>query len=165
MERSQSCCFTGHRPEKLPWGKRENDPRCQVLKAKITSELEGAYAKGYRHFICGMARGADLYFCEAALSLRDRHPNITVEAAIPFLDQAARWLQEEQAHYYSLLEQCNFETVIQHSYTPGCLYRRNRYLVDRSSLIIAAYHGKGGGTLYTLTYAIEQNLDVIILDL
>jgi hypothetical protein len=30
--------------------------------------------------------------------------------------------------------------------------------------MIAAYHGKGGGTLYTITYAMQQNINVIILD-
>jgi uncharacterized phage-like protein YoqJ len=164
MEREQSCCFTGHRPEKLPWGTRENDPRCLLLKKKIASELELAYEKGYRHFISGMARGTDLYFCEAALSLRDCHPDITVEAAIPFAQQTQRWLAEEQTRYQALLEACNYETVIQHSYSPGCLHRRNRYLVDHSALMIAAYHGKGGGTLYTITYAMQQNINVIILD-
>lgn len=165
MEREKSCCFTGHRPEKLPWGNEEQDPRCLSLKAKITLELKQAYGRGYRHFISGMARGTDLYFCEAALLLRDQHSDITVEAAIPFLEQAARWSSEEKKRYRSLLDRCNYETVIQHSYTPGCLQRRNRYLVERSSLIIAAYHGKGGGTLYTLTYAIQQKIDVVILDL
>jgi len=164
MKRELSCCFTGHRPEKLPWRNQENDPRCLDLKSKIQAELEQAYKKGYRHFISGMARGTDLFFCEAALSLREKHPDVTVEAAIPFIDQSARWSAKEQNRYRQLLGRCNFETVIQHSYTPGCLQRRNRYLVEHASLIIAAYNGKGGGTLYTLTYAMNQNLDVVILD-
>ncbi|MDF2838965.1 MAG: hypothetical protein K0S60_668 [Evtepia sp.] len=165
MERERSCCFTGHRPEKLPWGNREEDPQCVILKARIASELEQAYEKGFRNFISGMARGTDLYFCEAALSLRECHPDITVEAAIPFMGQADRWLPQDRNRYRALIERCNYETVIQHCYTPGCLQRRNRYMVERSSLIIAAYHGKGGGTLYTLTYAMQRNVDVVILDL
>lgn len=165
MEQSQSCCFTGHRPEKLPWGNQENDPRCVALKERIHAELKEAYEKGFRHFICGMARGTDLYFCEAALSLREQYPDVTVEAAVPFVDQANRWSSAEQARYRTLMDRCDFETVIQHSYSPGCLQRRNRYLVEHSSRIIGAYNGKGGGTLYTLTYAMRQNLDVVILDL
>ena len=26
-ERENTCCFTGHREYKLPWGSDENDPR------------------------------------------------------------------------------------------------------------------------------------------
>ena len=54
-----TCCFTGHRPEKLPWGSDETDPRCTALKRKLYDALEAAYDEGMRHFICGMARGCD----------------------------------------------------------------------------------------------------------
>lgn len=65
-----TCCFTGHRPEKLPWGSDETDPRCAALKEKLRDAVEAAYGEGMRHFICGMARGCDLYFAEAVLALR-----------------------------------------------------------------------------------------------
>ena len=46
-----TCCFTGHRPSKLPWGTREEDPRCVALKGRIAAALEEEYAAGVRHFI------------------------------------------------------------------------------------------------------------------
>ena len=91
MEREITCCFTGHRPDKLPWGTDERDPRCLALKKSIARELEGLYLRGYRHFISGMARGADLYFVEAALALREKYPSLTVEGAVPCQSQADRW--------------------------------------------------------------------------
>lgn len=77
-----SCCFSGHRPGKLPWGDDEGDRRCLALKERLWNEMEAAYEQGYRHFICGMAQGCDLYFCELALALRQLHGDVTVEAAI-----------------------------------------------------------------------------------
>ena len=35
MDREQTCCFTGHRPEKLPWRYDESDPRCVELKLSL----------------------------------------------------------------------------------------------------------------------------------
>ena len=69
-----SCCFSGYRPGKLPWGNDENDPRCRALKVRLRDVMEAAYDEGYRHFICGMAQGCDLYFCELALQLRGERP-------------------------------------------------------------------------------------------
>ena len=34
-----SCCFSGHRPAKLPWGEDEDDPRCRALKARLAAAL------------------------------------------------------------------------------------------------------------------------------
>lgn len=164
MERATSCCFTGHRPNKLPWREDEGDPRCLELKARLAREVARAYDEGYRHFICGMAQGADFYFCEAVLALRDERPGVTVEAAIPCEEQAARWPERDRERYFSLVGQCDFETVVQHHYDKGCMLRRNRYMVDRSSRLIAAFDGNLGGTMYTITYAMRNGVEVVTLD-
>ena len=163
--REENCCFTGHRPEKLPWGERESDPRCLALKARLQAELATLYDKGYRHFICGMARGTDLYFGEAVLALRAEHPEITLEAAIPYPTQANFWPAGEKVRYAALLDACDYETMVQHHYTPSCLQRRNRYMVDHAALVLSVFDGQSGGTMNTLTYAIEQGLELVIIDL
>ena len=164
MERETTCCFTGHRPDKLPWRDDEWDPRCQELKERLAAALEEAYDKGMRHFICGMARGADFYFCEAALALRDRRPGVTVEAALPCEEQAARWKERDRNRYFRLVAQCDYETMVQHHYDKGCMLRRDRYMVERSAMIIAVYGGVLGGTMYTLSYAMKKGLELKILD-
>ena len=45
------------------------------------------------------------------------------------------------------------------------MQRRNRYMVDRSSLVLAVYDGMLGGTMYTLTYAMRQGVRVVTMDL
>ena len=113
-----------------------------------------------------MARGCDLYFCEAVLELRSRRPGITLEAAIPCEEQAARWRERDRSRYFRLMEQCDFETMVQHRYTSGCMQRRDRYMVDHAGLLIAAYDGMTlGGTMYTQTYAMRQGLETLILDI
>lgn len=164
MKRGTTCCFTGHRPNKLPWGTDERDPRCLDLKRRIAGAVGEAYDRGYRHYICGMALGADFYFCEAVLALRDERPGITLEAAIPCEEQAARWAERDRDRYFALVGLCDFETVVQHHYDRGCMLRRNRYMVDHASLLITAFDGTLGGTLYTITYARRQGLDVVTLD-
>ena len=161
--RQESCCFTGHRPGKLPWRYNEFDPRCLKLKRRIADAVELAYEQGFRHFLCGMAMGCDLYFCEAVLALRERHPDVTVEAAIPCPTQAAAWPPAQRERYDRLVAACDFETMVSGQYTSTCMLRRDRYLVDHASLLIAAFDGTSGGTRYTVEYALNQGLAIVDL--
>ena len=164
MDTSITCCFTGHRPDKLPWGTDELDPRCLALKEELTKALERAYKAGCRHFICGMARGADLYFAEAVLALRAQKKDITLEGARPCETQADGWPVEEYRRYQRILDQCNYETLVQHHYDRWCMMRRNRYMVDRAHRIIAVYDGvPKGGTAQTLAYALKNGLETDII--
>ena len=43
MNRETTCCFTGHRPDKLPWGTHEDDPRCMALKQRLDAALRRTF--------------------------------------------------------------------------------------------------------------------------
>jgi len=115
--------------------------------------------------MCGMALGADCYFCEAVISLRDSRPDVTLEAVIPCEEQAAHWRERDRQRYFRLVAQCDQETLLQRHYDRGCMLRRNRYMVDRSERLIAVYDGLLGGTMYTISYAMKRGLQIITLDL
>jgi len=134
-----SCCFSGHRENKLPWGSREDDPRCIKLKNAIYDAVLSLYHAGLRHFICGMARGCDLYFCEAVQRLREELPGVTLEAVIPFEAQSAAWPEALRRRYDRLTAECDYQTVLQREYSPDCYMRRNRYMVDNASQIQRAW--------------------------
>ena len=166
MLNAATCCFSGHRPNRLPWGTDEDHPRCRDLKKRLSVALEDAYQQGYRHFLCGMAQGADLYFGEAVLALRAAHPDVTLEAAIPFEGQADLWPEEDQQRRRRLLDQCDYESVVQHRYHRGCMHRRNRFMVDRSTLLLAVWDGQPeGGTYSTILYAICKKRRIRLIDL
>lgn len=162
--RDQTCCFTGHRPEKLPWGSNERDRDCVELKRRLAEALENFYQKGYRHFICGMAKGADLYFAEAVLDLREKHAGVSLEAAVPCPTQTRSWSPADKARHAAILERCDLETMVQQHYDRYCMLRRNRYMVGRSSALLAVYDGMGGGTMYTISCAMDQGLEIVRLE-
>ena len=156
-----SCCFTGHRPAKLPWGTDESDLRCLRLKKQLDDVIARVEAEGYSHFICGMAEGCDLYCAEAVLALKEKRPGVTLEAAIPCPTQTDGWSAAQRGRYRRILERCDYETMVQEKYTRDCMQRRNRYMVDHASLLIALHDGFPGGTRYTIEYALRRGLDVI----
>lgn len=165
IDREICCCFTGHRPQKLPWGMRESDERCIITRKWIFSQLEQLYSLGYRVFISGMAIGCDTFFAEAVLELKSRFPDVQLIAAIPCADQASRWNSSQKEKYSLLLSQCDSVRTFADSYTSSCMQTRNTYMVDCSSALIACFNGRPGGTMKTILYAEREGLDVRILDL
>lgn len=162
--RDSTCCFSGHRLAKLPWRDDEDDPRCIKLKQELDRAVASLYDSGIRRFICGMALGSDMYFAEAVLSLGERHEDAVLEAAIPCPEQAEHWSGEHRRRYEALLGRCGMRTVVSHSYTPDCMEKRNRYMVEQSSVLLAVYGGGRGGTFNTIRYALKAGLNVLELD-
>lgn len=160
----KSCCFTGHRPEKLPWGFDENNAGCRKLKALLFRQIEQLItAFGITHFISGMARGIDIYAAEIVLQLKKAHP-VTLECVIPCEEQAVRWPESERERYFSIAAQADRETMLQYHYTQDCYRKRNRYMVDRSDHILAVWDGTSSGTARTIQYACCKGRQILIID-
>jgi len=159
------CSFTGNRIQKLPWKTNEQDPRCLALKEELAARLEGIYMAGYRHFVCGMALGCDMYFAEAVIALREEHPDVSLEAAIPCGDQPEKWALEHRQRYNRLIDSCDKVTVLQISYSPDCMMKRNKYMVDKSSMLLACFNGESGGTMNTILYARRNGVKSLIIEM
>ena len=162
----KTCAFTGHRPQSLPFGFDESDKRCTSLKSVMRDQIVALIEnEGVTHFITGMALGVDMYAAEIVLDLKPKYPHITLESAIPCETQAIKWSVASRERYYNIAAKCDKETMLQREYTPDCMDKRNRYMVDHADLIIACYDGKSGGTLNTLRYAIERDIQIVHLPL
>lgn len=165
MDNSISCSFTGNRPQKLPWGLNEKDPRCVSLKKRLEEEIQKAIDNRYRHFISGMALGVDQYAAKIVLQKSIENPclNITFEAAIPCKNQQTTWAREQQLKYLEILAICDKITTISKVYTDTCMMDRNKYMIDNCSLLIAVSNGTLGGTMKTIEYAKQKHIEIIVL--
>lgn len=112
-----------------------------------------------------MALGVDRYAAEIVLDLKARYPSITLESAIPCETQAVKWSMAQRERYYDIAAQCDKETMLQSHYSPDCMDKRNRYMVDHADFIIAVWDGRPSGTGKTVTYARGRNgKSIIVID-
>lgn len=158
---NRTCCFTGHRISKLPWGNREDDVRCLRLKQELYEIVTLLYSEGIRWYVCGMALGCDTYFAEAVIRARSERKDIRLEAAIPCPGQSSRWSGVQRERYAHLVASCDYRTVISPQYTFDCMEKRNRYMVDKSGTLVAATNGGSGGTMNTINYAKRMGRRII----
>ncbi len=153
--KNQTACFTGHRPQKLPWGFNEDSIDCIAMKEIAKIEIQNAIINyGITHFISGMAIGFDMIAAELVLELKKDYPFITLECAIPCKEQDKLWREQQKERYKNILSQANKVTYVSDKpYYYGCMQKRNRYMIDNSSVLIALFNGKPGGTKQTVDYA------------
>ena len=156
-KRHKRCCFTGHRPEKLNSSETE-------IKQGLTDAIEVALAAGKRTFITGMARGTDIYAGELILQYRDDDPSIHLICALPHPDFEKRWNAHWQRRYCDILNRADLVKEICPSFSMGSYQKRNEWMVDRSSMVIAVFNGESGGTKNTIDYATAHGVEVIMVE-
>ena len=151
--RKKSCCFTGHRPEKL----HSSEP---AVRKMLEEEIEGAIASGFTRFITGMAKGVDIWAAEIVLSRKKENPALSLVCALPFPSPEKSWSLSWKKAYEKIIQNADEVETLSNSYSTWAYIRRDRWMVDNSSRVIAVYEGEPGGTEETIAYAIENEIPV-----
>lgn len=148
-----TCTFTGHR-NLTPAQLKAIEPELKRLVSLLASHH-------VHTFVTGGALGFDTLAAATVINLRrSEFPDIKLVLAIPCPEQADRWSAADRALYYDIMQNADEVVTVSPSYTPGCMHKRNRYMIDRSSYLIAYVARRSGGSFSTLQYAREQGLHI-----
>ena len=157
ITREKTCCFTGHRPEKLK-GKEST-----IIK-NLSKEIEKAICEGYDTFISGMAPGVDIWAAEEILRMKESGQNIRLVCSVPFENVEKNRSEKDKEVFRDVIERCDETVYICKKYARWCFLARDRWMVDNSARVIAVFNGAHGGTEYTVNYARSKERDVILID-
>ena len=150
-----TCCFTGHRIiEKTD---------INELEKNLSIEIEKLIKRGIIYFNCGGAIGFDTIAAEAVLRLREIYDNIRLILVLPCRNQDGRWSEENKERYRKIKENADRIIYTSDSYTRNCMQIRNKHLVDHSSVCVAYIRRRRGGTAYTVKYAGESGVEIIVV--
>ncbi len=155
MNNALTCCFTGHR--------HIETQQLSQLDTRLEQTLRHLIENGYSVFVCGGAIGFDLLAARAVLNLKREFPHIRLHMALPCRDQCKYWTGAQKSIYQAILDQSDAVCYTQEFYSAGCMHKRNRYLVEKASCMVAYLLQKKGGTLYTVKQAQKAGIPVINL--
>ena len=79
----------------------------------------------------------------------------------PFDAQASRWTAEYQARHARLFSEADITTATGHVYDRGCMFRRNRYLVDNADYVLCHTQADSGMSLKGIDLAKERNKTIV----
>ena len=153
--KEKTCCFTGHRvipTRALPRPVEEVE---QTLRRLI--------GEGVRYFGAGGALGFDTLAAETVLRLKGEYPSVRLILVLPCRDQTRGWKEADVCRYRDILSRADKVVYTAERYSPGCMHRRNRHLVENSSVCVAYCTRETGGSAYTAEYARQRGLRLVLL--
>lgn len=153
--REMTCCFTGHR--KLP------EPLQVELAEKLEETMIRLIDRGIRFYGAGGARGFDTLAAQIVLQLQTKYPHIKLILVLPCLEQTRGWNVEDVRKYEQIKSAADKVVYISKEYTKDCMLKRNRHLVNNSSVCVCYLTEDIGGTACTVRYAKQKGLEVINL--
>ena len=110
-----------------------------------------------------MAYGVDIWAGQIVVRLRKNNPVLQLIAAVPFRGFEDRWSSDWKQAYQEVLEQADLVKYICPGYNAGAYQRRNEWMVDHSSRLIAVFNGEPSGTKNTIIYAQSISVPVVSL--
>lgn len=144
---------TGHRPPRLGGYRLEVETRLHTV---IGVALE---ARRPDLAITGLAQGFDQALAEVAYEM-----GIPYIGAIPCPDQDAPWPPSARRRYQRLVSLAAEVVVVSPVYTRDCMAKRDRWIVDRATYLLALFDGDyESGTGITVRYAERKRLEVVNL--
>lgn len=153
--KEKTCCFTGHRDIPIL--------QLPIIKSKLKKTIIEYIEKGYCYFGAGGAMGFDTLAAQTVLKLKETYPQIKLILVLPCLTQMRGWKEADVKEYERIKSLADKVVYTSQEYTRGCMFKRNRHLVDFSSLCIAYLNKDEGGTAYTVKYAKQSGLNIINL--
>lgn len=150
--RNITVAFTGHRTY---CGEANSDLRQTILKL---------CEEGFTRFLCGMAWGFDLAAGEAVAEAKKHCSEIELVAVVPYDGFGELFRSDDAEQYGQVMAAADEVVVVSEQGGDAAFRRRNDYLVDNASIVVAWFDGEPrGGTAYTVRRARHSRLPVVNL--
>lgn len=154
IEKSKALAVTGHRD-------LQSDLDINILHTVFNQAVQ----EGYKYFLIGMAIGFDSLCFRILEDIRTQNPEkqIKLIACVPCKEQDAKFTDKQKQEYKRMLESADDVEYISENYNKWCMQKRNRFLVDNSSVLVSYLRRNTGGTYYTVNYAKTTGIKLIEL--
>ncbi len=150
IDRWKTLCVSGHR-----------SITTKINLKELTRVFNVFIDNGIDTFLVGMAIGFDT-ICFHILEKIRKTRQIRIIACIPCNEQDKLFTLSQKVEYKKMVASADEKIVLSDSYTPYCMNKRNRFMVDNSCVLVGYLTQNKGGTYSTVKYAKEQGLNCII---
>lgn len=161
----KTVCFSGHRPEKLPYGGDENSLSTNNLKSLLYKEIYDSIQDGYTDFVTGLARGVDNWAAQMVLEFKNKNAGLRLICVQPYKGYGENWKGFDRWNLAHILERADEVVVVCDEFRKDCMRLRNEYMVNRAEKLIAVVSNYRSGTGQTIRYAQKRGLLVRTIEI
>ena len=152
INKARAVAITGHRV-------LYDDFNKDKLKELLTKFVD----KGFNIFLVGMALGFDTVCFQTLEEIRKEH-DLKIIACIPCLGQDYKFTVNQKQEYERMLSVADEKIILSKEYTSTCMQKRNKFMVDNASGVLAYLKRDYGGTANTVKYAQKKGVPVILFE-
>ena len=82
--------------------------------------------------------------------------------ASPYSGFDSQWSKKWKCLHTDILNEADETVFVSPQYSSRCFQKRNEWIADHSSQVIAVFNGTSGGTKNTIDYARKRGCEVIL---
>ena len=112
---------------------------------KVEKLFNDLILKGFDTFLVGMALGFDTE-CFHILEKIRKEKQIKIIACIPCKTQSQKFTFKQKEEYDRMLSVADEKVFVSEEYSKSCMQKRNQFMVDRASVVVAYIKRDFGGT-------------------
>lgn len=124
----------------------------EQTKQAISAVIRQLSEEGVKHFIGGAELDFGILAAELVLEEKKKGDDLTLEIVIPYELQPEFWSEKERDRYFSLIEKCDKETMLQKRYDDECIHCHTVYLCSRADVVVFPMEAKGIGEPVIVEY-------------
>lgn len=162
-DKNKTVCFSGHRQEKLP---DNGDPwslKMKTILSMLYFAVHQSIEEGYDTFIVGGARGIDLIAAECVYQFIHQGKNIRLVVALPYPGFGSGYKGSDLYMRGNAIAEADQVITVCDKCSRNSYSKRNQFMVDHSSRLIAVVSDMQSGTGQTIRYAEKAGLDLKLI--
>lgn len=160
MQKGKNCCITG--PERLPDGIGE-----KCVREKLETEIRRMVTyEGITCFYIGMCPGICQWAAEMVLQMKKECPSVKLRCVLSCETLADDWTEPQRDRFYTVMEHCDEELMLQGAYTSDCEKTCAKFLVKHCESLLAFWDGvEISSTGMALLYARREEREICLIKL
>lgn len=165
----KACAVTGHRPTRFKFKYNEDYSLCRKIKRTMQEQFKRLHdEEGIRRIYVGGTLGVDMWAGEIVLRLKETpgYEDMELVVVLPFHGHNIKWDERSKKRLSFLIRHSTENIIIGKDDCRESYIRRNCYMVDHASYLLAIYDNNPkmqSGTMQMVDYAKQKKLQMVLI--